>query len=368
MKFQIGDIICADGDMYRVAGRITYRNTSDGCMWDEYRLITETDGSERWLSVDDTYKEYSISKMEREPDRTGYHQVDQGHQVVVSCAGAVDVESGDRAFFIEYEDDTEELIISDEIWDDGKEVSTGYYLDEDEFWFVRSEPVGSFLASSSGEGNGKTSGRGVIVVVALLVLFFMEPLLGVVISLVTSTSTSSISKYLAKSDSYTHVTSITGNEKQKAKVYQAPPNATIDSVARNIIDAIEGNTQYVQQDDTETEGAIAILTNKEYCLIYESLQDHVLVQISGRKYAYTTDDDPYDSPDRVRRYYRSFYYSRGYSDDSSGYRSLSSPYSSYDGDTISYSYDNSYSAYSNSVRQSSIASRQSSGGGLSGGK
>ena len=366
MKFQIGDIICADGDMYRVTGRITYRNTSDGCIWDEYRLCAEADGSERWLSVDDAYKEYSISQIAHNPDRTGYHQVDQGQQVVVSCAGDVDVETGDRAYFVEYEDSTEEQIISDELWDDGKEVSTGYYLDENEFWLVRSNPSGTPLTSSSGVKSKGGSKSGGIVLVVFLVLFFMQPMLSIVLSLIHSGT--SISKYLDKNESYTHLTSITGNEKQKAKVYQAAPTATIDSVTRNIIDAIEGDTQYVQQDDAETEGAVAILTDKEYCLIYESLQEHVLVQVSSRKYAYTTDDDPYESSDRVRRYYRSFYYSRGYSDDSSGYRSLATPYSSYDGDTISYSYDNSYSAYSNSVRQSSINARQSSGGGLSSGK
>ncbi len=361
MKFQINDILCVDGGMYRVAGRITYRNLADGCMWDEYRLLDQSNGREHWLSVDDTYKEYSIWEMTRSPDRTGYHQVDQGTEVVVSCAGDVDVESGDRAFFTECEDETEEKIISDEIWDDGKETSTGYYLDEDEFWLVNSpgySPVANVLTGSS-EKKGK------VFIIAVTALIFLMPALGSLLGNLHFTTT--IAKYLDKSERYSYVTSITGNEKQNAKVYKAD-NMTIDAAAKDIITAIEGDTEYVRQDDAEVEGAVAILTSKEYCLIYASLEDEVLVQISNRKYAYTTDDDPYHATPRARRYYRSFYYSSGYSSDRTSYSSYTSPYSSYDGDSVSFSGTDTYSSYSNSIRQSSIASRQSSGGGLSGGK
>ena len=109
MRFQLGDTICADGELYQVIGRITYKNADDGCKWDEYRLIAEKDGSEHWLSVDDVYKEYSIWQMLRVPDRSGYHWSDHGTEVVVFCDGDVDVERGDRAEFTEYEDATEEL-------------------------------------------------------------------------------------------------------------------------------------------------------------------------------------------------------------------------------------------------------------------
>lgn len=361
MKFRINDVLCVDGGMYRVVGRITYLNSADGCKWDEYRLFAETDKSEHWLSVDDTYKEYSIWKMARNPDRTGYHQVDQGTEVVISCAGNVDVETGDRAFFVEYEDETEEKIISDEIWDDGKETSVGYYLDEDEFWLVDSPGGSSVFFGMHGASNKK----GSALIFSIVALIFLVPMLGTLLGNLHFTTT--IAKYLDKSDRYTYVTSITGNEKQNAKVYKAD-NMTIDAVAKDIIVAIEGDTEYVRQDDAETEGTIAILTSKEYCLIYASLEDEVLVQISNRKYAYTTDDDPYHSTARTRHYYRSFYYSSGYSSDSTNYSSYVSPYSSYDGDSVSFSGVDTYSSYSNSIRQSSIASRQSSSGGLSSGK
>lgn len=358
LKFQLGDTICADGELYQVIGRITYKNSDDSCKWDEYRLRAEKDNSEHWLSVDEVYKEYSIWEMIRVPDRSGYHWSDHGTEIVVSCEGDVDVERGDRAEFTEYEDETEELIISDEVWDDGTEHSKGYYLDEHEFWHVRSNPT--YRAASS-----KASGNALIAVI--VGLFFLIPVFGTIVGSINFTTT--ISKYLKKSEKYTYVTSITGNSDKSADVYQAPAGYTIDSTARDIISAIDGDTQYVQQDDAETDGAIAILTKKEYCVIYLSLEDNVLVQISDREYAYTTDDDLYHGTSRSHRYYRDFYYSTGYSSDSGTYSGkYTSPYSSYDGDYVEYSSSNTYSTYSNSVRQASVASRQSSGGGLSGGK
>ncbi len=364
MRFQLGDTICADGELYQVVGRITYKNVNDGCCWDEYRLFAEKDGSEHWLSVDDVYKEYSIWEMVRVPDRSGYHWSDHGTEVVVSCEGNVDVERGDRAEFTEYEDATEEKIISTEIWSDGTEHSSGYYLDPHEFWHVRSNPQSRTTISRN--SNTKKSGGGCIV--TLVIMFFILPNIVDLLGGINITST--ISKYLKKNDSYTYVTSITGNEKQSADVYRAPSGYSIDTTAKDIINAIEGYTEYVQQDDdTEAEGAIAILTEKEYCLIYKSIDDTVLVHVSNRKYAYTTDDDLYQGTSRARRYYRSFYYTKGYFADDSDYNGkYTSPYSTYDGDTIDYSSTNTYNSYSDSIRQSSISSRSSSGGGLSGGK
>ncbi|MBQ4465424.1 MAG: DUF4178 domain-containing protein [Oscillospiraceae bacterium] len=355
MKFQLGDIICADGDQYQVVGRITYQNYNDHCNWDEYRLKPTGGGADRWLSVDDTYQEYSIWEMTRYPeDKTGYHESDRGTEIVVSYEGSgLDVDRGESASFVEYEDETEELLISEERWSDGAEYAKGYYLDEDEIWLVKHDS--GYKVRSN------------LPVICMIGIFILIPVMSVMSDLLSSIHFRKyIAKYVDKSDRYTYVTSITGNDKQKAKVYST--DYTLDAAAKDIIAGIEGDTEYVQQDDEETDGAIAILTAKEYCVIYTSMEGDVLVQVSNRKYAYTTDDDLYHGTSRAHRYYRRFYYSNGYSSDSVSYRNSSSPYSTFDDSGISYSSDNSYSSYSNSIRQSSIASRQSSGGGLSGGK
>ena len=178
--------------------------------------------------------------------------------------------------------------------------------------------------------------------------------------------TTTISKYLKKSEQYDYVTSITGNDKQKADVYHSPYD--LDATVRDIIDAIDGNTLDVQQNTEDDDTSVAILTSKEYCLVYISEDEQVLVQISSRKYAYGTDSDPYHSRAGTSRYYRRYYYSRGYGSDSGRYKGNSTPYSTYDDTTLDKNYSDSYDSYSRSVRQSSARSRSSSGGGTSSGK
>jgi len=361
LRFNIGDIVNVDGEEYHIVGRIKYRNSSDGMCWDEYRMIPLAGYTEAWLSVDDEYKEYSISRRSSLSISTaGYHLVDSGTETVVSREGKVDVDIGDRANFYEYEDSTEEKIISREIWDDETEVCTGYYLDEDEISFVRHDTQYHVRSSDS---STLKPGSLIIAIGILLVILLPDILSGINL-------TPSIKKYLNKSQKYTYVTSITGNEREKAKVYKAEWGYSIGDTAKDIIDAVEGKTVKVQQDTevNEEDASIGILTGKEYCLIYRSEDGEVLIQVSDRKYAYSTDSQPYHSSHHVHSYYKRFYYSSGYSHDRYEYESSSSPYSSYDGDTMEFSSDDTYSSYSSSVRQSSVYSRSSSGGGLSSGK
>lgn len=356
MKFQIGDVISVSETEYRVIGSIRYQNAGDRCEWDEYRLREMDSNEEAWLSIDETYSEYSISKVTARPSTQGFHEVDRGIEYVVGCAGNVDVERGDRATFIEYEDASEEFIISEEIWEDEDEWSVGHYVDLEEIRFIRNDP--NYHAAPN-------SGSAFIIVVA--VLLFMLPMMSGFLDSIHFTST--ISKHLKKStEDYSYVTSVTGNDKQKANVYQARSGMSIENVSKDIIRAIEGETEYVQQDSEEKEGAVAILTSKEYCIVYPSEDNEVLVQVSNRKFAYTTDHDLYRGSRSSTRYYRRFYHSTGYGKDSTTYKRYDSPYTSYSDGDISFSGSDSYSSYSSSVRQSSIRARESSGGGLSGGK
>lgn len=357
MKFNIFDILNVDGDEYRITGRITYKNTEDGKCWDEYCMSALAGGGEAWLSVDEEYDEYSISrKAPAYTDTRGYHLVDQGTEIVVSTDGYVDVVRGDSALFFEYEDETEEKIISREVWDDETELSTGYYLDKDEFFFVRHD-------SDYKMKSNKSLSRFCYIFCAIICLYIIAPTL---INMIHFTP--SIRKYIEGNSSFTYVTSITGEDKQKARVYSTGSYYTVGDVAKWIISGIDGETEAVQQDTEEADGSIGILTKKEYCLVYNSEDGDVLVQVSNRKYAYTSDAQPYHSTSHIHHYYKRFYYSGGYSSDSAKYKSLSSPYSSYDGDSMSFSSSDTYSSYSSSVRQSSIYSRSSSGGGLSSGK
>lgn len=378
MNFAVGDRLLVDGEVCDVIGSISYRNTYDNSMWMEYRLISQRTRQEKWLSYDEEFKEYSISEMVGSASTAEFHEVDRGRQEVMGAWGDVDVEIGDKADFVEFEDITEEKIISWETWDDGREISTGYYLDENEVEKIGQSggAYGGGRGYNSGNryggenrnnGSRKTAGQGKLVAL-IIVMFFGVPALSMVISVISSMSQSAtqIATYLSESPAYTYVTSITGSQNEKADVYKTIGD--IDWTAKDIIDTIDGNTVDVQQNTEDGDGSVGILTTKEYCLIYTSEEGETLVQISTRKYAYYNDDDPYHSDTRTRRYYRSFYFSRGYNTDASDYTTGSSPYAGYTGDTVGYSSTDTYSSYSDSVRQSSLDSRTSSGGGTSSGK
>lgn len=367
MKFAVGDIITVEESEYRIIGRITFMNQADNCYWDEYRMRSTSGQGEAWLSIDETFKEYSISWMTNiSTEPYGFNLVDSGRAVVVSRMGDVDVDSGEYVNFFEYEDSTEEKIFSKEVWCDGPEYSQGYYLDEDEILFQRSEPhsIGNF---SGGTVSKKVGGAIAVCIILAIVLVVGIPLVSLLAGVLFPTS---IESHLNDSSGYTFETSITGSdqEQDKANVYSSG-FANVDATAKDIIKAIDGKTSYVQQNTEDSDNSIAILTDNEYCLIYQSQDnEQILVQVSGRKYAYSTDNEIYHGTTHTRRYYRRFYRTLGYTSDTSRYSGTTSGYSSYSDSDISYDSGNSYHTYSNSIRQSSVRTRRSSGGGISSGK
>lgn len=313
----VGDKLWVDGDNYVVVGKVCYRNKMDSQNWVEYRIFHEGTHTEKWLSVDEAYHEYSISWVTRNASLDGFHQVDSGTEIVIAAWGNVDVEHGDLAAFIEYEDATEEKIVSIEVWDDGEERSEGYYLDADEIRLLeRGKPSAAGIVSSMMPSSSSSDGlaKGIVVVMALF--FITSSFLPSLFGTITDQITPSISKYLKKTYSYTYVTSVTGRNKQKADVYETRLDP--DQAAKLIIRAIDGKTESVQQNAEDGDGSIAILTKKEYCILYKNADtDRTMIQISSRKYTYGSD---------------------------------------------------TYSSYSDTIRQASVAARQSSGGGTSYGK
>lgn len=71
--------------------------------------------------------------------------------------GALMWSVGDRASFTEYEDASEEHIISEEMWDDGREVSVGWYLDWNEV-NVETNPQAVKNAKASAKNSAKNQG------------------------------------------------------------------------------------------------------------------------------------------------------------------------------------------------------------------
>ena len=362
-EIKVGTTLEIDGLSCQVIGFIVYRNPNDGNKkWTEYRL--KTPRGERWFSADDIYREYSISWPSRiNSNRIGpeWHKVDEGTQIVVRYEGDVDVDPGERAEFAEFEDSTEEKTLSLEIWSDGSEVSEGYYLDPQDIkvtGYKKVKPKGAATAT---------------VMTCIWVMLALVSIFGDVISGLPSNK--KIEEYLSKSIDYQYITSITGNEKQKANVYgYTGIGFTTEDVAKNIIDGVEGNTQMITESSDDS--SITIQTKKEYCLVYVPEEgdingdgvDDVLVQVSNRKYNYTSDNTPYHASHVTSSWYRSSYYSGAFLQDSSKWSHTPSAYEMYDGPTV-HDLGNGYlDTYSGSVRQASIDARKSDSGGISSGK
>ena len=372
MNFKVGDLLNVDGVDYTVKGKIQYMNEKDNASWDEYLLFTPN-GQECWLSVDEVYNEYSVSRVVSNASLDGYHEVDSGTEVVTGKSGQVDVDVMERAVFHEYEDSTEEMIISIERWEDGEEISAGYYLDADDIRCLHKDSSEStnyntyneFNYSERGEVKSNSSSTIKRIVVCVLLIVVVWILACIIQS--GFFESAKISKHLKNSSYYTYTTSMTSQYKDKADIYTT--DFTIAQAATDIIDAIKGDTEYVQQNTEDNDGSIAILTKKEYCLIYESDSDETMVMISSRKYAYSSYDEPYHARSAaIGRYYRRFYYSTGYTKDYSRYTKKKSAYTGFSDDYLNYNSNNFYSGYSSSVRQSSIRSRTSDSGGVSYGK
>lgn len=362
MSYKVGSILNIKGIQGTVIGYITYANQKDAYKeWTEYRLSTSK--GECWLSCDDVYNEYSVSWPANTVNgRIGpeWHKVDEGMQVVKASAGDVDVDYGECAAFVEYEDASEDNILSVEIWSDGTEYSKGYYVEKTDIYVMGYKKPKKFSNCMSS-------------IIMIIVCFAVVLLFNVIAQMDNSSNSSnkSISKYVKNSSLYTYETSITGQEKQKADVYDFyyTPETT-DYVAQDIINGIEGYTQSVTQKDDQDDAEIAIVTDKEYCLVYhaEDDADHVYVQISSRKYNYTSNNAPYRCSDSDLRWYRSHYYSSSYKSDSVTYKNTPSAYEMYDGDTIHNIGNGYFDSYSSSIRQQSINRRNSSSGGISSGK
>lgn len=375
---QIGSVFEIKNEKYRIKGYIEFKNDSDGCTWKEYRLESVSNKKTFWLSVDDIYKEYALYWTERYSNDSfsdegianqGYKKVDEYKGKVISYGGNVDVEKYDVVKATEYEDETEEKIISIESWEDETEYSRGYYLDLDEIQLKADDqtPNSSYSTNKQSSNlNGKTKIKRILIIVAIIYL-----VIGVLqVIILVASSDKAIQKYIDKSSKYTYETSITStyNDKEKAKVYKS--NMTVSSTITDIIDGINGESSDISVSDDEQ--SAVILTKKEYCLIYVSEDESTFVQVSSRLYTYTSDSDPYRSRIATRNFYRGYYRNKVYSTDKSTYSSYSSPYTdtstaTYDYSTNSYS-SSTYNSYSSSVRQSATSSRSSSGGGTHSGK
>lgn len=371
LRFRKNDTVRVEDRFYIVLGYIEYENTEDGCRWMEYCLRDRNTNEIRWLSIDTQYEEYAIytriaynSDMEQ-LNEMGYHLADSGTEKVISYDGNVDVDIGETAGFLEYEDDSEENIISVEAWSDEKEYARGYYVDREDIQLADKNNWNN-AGTKKNTVNHMSSSLGIKLVTGMVLVFTTIVVMGVMKVLFDNSKI--IRNYLEKSTDFELCTGITSeyDSREKALVYST--SLTLDEAVRNILDGIEGNTERVQQNTEDGDLSVAIVTTGEYCLVYESKKNEVLVQVSSRAYVYGSDNEIYHGTSASNRYYRRYYYSTAYLTDRNHYKKKKDSYAGYDDTTIDSSYNDTYNDYASSVRQSSISSRRSSGGGTGSGK
>lgn len=372
LYFNVGDTIKADGSDYIVEGLIVFINEADNLKWTEYKIRQLSSRKVKWLSIDNDYEEYAIytqagSKKgfsESEILSKGFKEADFGKANVISFAGNVDVENGDWVRYREFEDISEENIISIEEWEDETEYSTGYYLDENEITKVASSNNNASYGNKNNFNNKESNGvfKRFLAFMLILMLF---PVVGFLVPKIFINK-DKIADYLSSSGLFTYTTSITSdlNNNEKADVYSTA--LSVEEAAKSVIDCVEGDVEDIQENAED--GTVGIMTKYEYCLVYTDTENQTLAQISQRSYVYSSTNNPYRSTNTTARYFRRHYYTIGYSSDSSRYKKYTSGYDNYDDGYIDTDSNNKYKTYSNSVRQSSVNSRTSSGGGTSSGK
>ncbi|WP_034868760.1 DUF4178 domain-containing protein [Clostridium lundense] len=375
--FDVGDKIKVDGNIYIVEGYIDFYDDSVVCSWREYRIKSTDNYQVKWLSIDSVNHEYAIYTeccyLEENIIDKDYKKTDSGTATVTEYKGNVDVDFGEIVNYKEYEDYTEEFLISIEDWDGEKEYSNGYYIDEDDIEKVNPQNNNNYTNLSLESTNDLSkgiSGKKIIGIIGIIIvaIFLLKPASS------NSSKNEIISKYINSNSSFVYVTSITSDldKNKKANVYSI--NKTVEGAAKLIIDGVEGKIEDVQEN--KEDGTVIITTNDELALIYTSEKSEILIQVSSRAYVYSSRNTPYRSRYSTNRYYRSYYYSRAYDRDRNRYSKYPNGYSDYNDETFIPNDNNKYKTYynngnkssSSSIRQDSINSRVSSGGGTSSGK
>lgn len=372
--FALKDLIRINGRKYQVEGYIDFLNEADHCNWREYKLLDTEGRMTKWLSIDQVYREYALytissNKAEEIITREHYKEVDHGTAKVMDSKGNVDTTYGECVEFTEYEDRTEEKIISIERWEDEIEYSTGYYLDADEIELVTNgnqsfSYAGQNVRAGAGTFGIRSAVKKFSLVFALaIILVICNTLLHVMNSL--NIGGVNLSKEIKNSSDFTYVTSITADmdNDQKADVYET--ELSVEEAAKGVIKLAHKSIKAVDEDTED--GTVAIMTSSHYALVYADEDQKTLVQVSSRRYVYSSRQQPYRSRSHTYDYYRKYYYTVGYKGDSRKY-SGTSAYENYSDGGVEINSNNRYQNYSDSIKQESTASRSSSGGGTSSGK
>ena len=381
MCFCTDEIISINNRQYRIVGYVNLRNSLDESNWTEYKLIDINNGVVKWLSIDIKYKEYALytkssSQVESYIKDGSYHQVDTGKAQIMDVHGETDSFYGEEVYFEEFEDSSEEKIIGIERWGDETEYWTGLYLDSYEIQrdstnnrshMSNTNSMDTDMyqndmsnTSNSLSGPSKMKRYGIL---ALVIMLMITP----ACNLISHFNKVDLLEKINDDNRFEYITSMTAdlNNSHKANVYRAN-GMTISDATKAILHHAGDSLEKV--DENVEDKSVAIMTKSNYCLVYTSESNEILVQVSGREYAYSSTHVPYRSYRTTGLFYRNYYYRYGYNSDRNRFNNQNTAYKSYTAGKTNVSTNNVYEDYANTIRQGSTSNRSSSGGGTSFGK
>lgn len=363
MAMPIGQYLYIGSDSYFVVSYV--ENKSQGFTWKEYEILNEKSKKRYWLSVDKNEIELSRSILyssitfsqnttnSQNPAKAYYKNTEftlkeNGTGSVVSFTSG-NYDPFEKFKYKEYYIPKTNKTLCVEIWSDEREASVGEILEKDSIYIQdKLKPGASFHNS---ESKGCFQMLAILLAIAFIsILCFVLPN--------AKWIQPTIASQLRNNTSYTEVTSITINEKQRlvGTVYESQDESSMGSIATDIISMDPSNVVSALNIPNEENGEILITTEREQVLVYMSDKNTIYVQVSKLDKYPELSVSPYGALylSRARNFYRNGY---------NGYRFFSDS----NGQEYQISEDE-YSGHINSARQSSITARGSSGGGTGFGK
>lgn len=360
VRFNVGDTVSVNGTNYYVNGMLVF-SSKDGSVWPEYLLRNVLNGDERWLCTDENCMLWEV--LRSKPDMTGYESVESGDETVTEAYGDVDSDPGDSAYYDDYYNRYSNSYISVERWDDETEYSKGVPVDPSQIQLIK---AGDGVVPEKKKSKSKIWLIGLAVIASIFGFKYCGS---------SQQSSPAIEPGLSNNANYELKTYLTGSGKEHAQVYGSTAGNSVDSVTKEIIKYIEGNTTMVYENPIDS-ASVAIVTQKEYCVVYpDSISNQTLVHVCNKNWASENSQTPlYHATECTNEFLRSLHIYDVHGEDS--LRKSSSSGSHYhhrhssgflSGFLLGRTMSNRYNDYSNSIRQTSVSSRRSSGGGYGGG-
>lgn len=368
-QLEVGNIVKVNSQKYKVSSYIVYED-EEKSTFIEYELVGLKFKKEKlWLCIGINYDEVLLFKQADYPDgersllNKGYELLDNLDAKVINFSDG-DVELYECVNFKEFKHNEVGVIFSIETW-------------EDEICYSESIPINKGDIEILIESEGISSDINLIsnrkkVPYLKYILLLLIPVAIILISLISLNLSNKnfIRDYLQSDSSYIYDTSITSDADSKLKADIYTTVLSMDTTTEFIVNAAADIIEDVQSSDDEY--SVAILTKYEYAIVYIGMDNKTYIQVSPREYVYTSNHDLYNAHYASSNiYYRDFYYTFGYINDSKKYKNRVTPYAGYVGSNISKNSSDKYRQLKlspTSIKQSSLNSRTSSGGGLSSGK